>query len=49
MIKCCVSPFAVDNRDKLSPMSFFNEMKQAVAIPEQDTVNPLLFNMCPSV
>ena len=49
MTKCCVSLFAVDTRDKLSPSSFSNEMKQAVAVPEQDTVNLLLLNTCPSV
>ena len=44
MTKCHLSEFAVDTRDKLSPSSFFNETKQAVAIPEQDTVNLLLLN-----
>ena len=46
MTKCCVSEFAVDTRDRLSPLSFFNEIKQAVAVPEQDTVNLLLLNTC---
>jgi hypothetical protein len=46
MTKCCVSEFAVDTRDKLRPSSFFSKMKQAVAIPEQDTVNLLLLNTC---
>ena len=46
MAKCCVSEYAVGTRDKLSPSSLFNEMKQAVATPEQDTVNWPLLNTC---
>ena len=46
MTKCHVSEFAVDTRDKLSPSSSFHGMQQAVAIPEQDTVNLLLLNTC---
>jgi hypothetical protein len=49
MISCCVSSFAVDTKGKLSHMSFCHGIEQDVAIPESDTVNPLLMNMCSSV
>jgi hypothetical protein len=48
MIQCCVSLFAVDTRDKLNHLLFFNKPQKSLAILEENTVNLLLPNMCPS-